>query len=267
MSNSPIELPEKIELPDCISNAVSNLTEKPTQTIGKVINDILYLATSKISFHADKIRIKYAADIEKFKKSIECKVNQIPENDLAQPDIQLIGTAIDDSKYCLEHEELREMFANLIAASLNETKNDKATPFCSMIIKRLTPFDALILSTFSGRHTRPICQYDAKDADSLITIQTNVYLEGISKANKSDIEKRAIAISELEALGLVKTNYAEQLLTESLYEPFTRVEAYNEYVAIIENKGGDRKMRVTRGYVALTPTGMQFMDVCMPSQA
>ena len=263
---SLINIPEKVELPECANNIITNITEKPTQTIGTIINDILFMASHKLSFHADKIRLQQQLALEQFKKEIEIKIDQIPEANLSEPNIQLIGTAIDDSQYCLEHEELREMFANLIAASLNTTKSSKATPLLWFIIIRLNPFDTLILSTFSNCGTRPICQYNATNDTDSVTMQTNVYLEGISQANIYDIEKRAIAISVLEALGLVKINYLDHLTSKGLYEPFSLIKAYNDYAIRAKKIGVDRKIDVNKGYVELTPTGKQFMDICMPGQ-
>lgn len=264
---SLINIPEKVELPDCVNNTITNVTDKPSQTIGTIINDILYMASHKLAFQAEAIRIKQQHALEQYKKSLEEKIEQIPEANLAQPNIQLIGTAVDDCQYCLEHKELREMFANLIAASLDTTKSERATPFLSMIIKRLTPYDTLILSLFSESAVQPICKYTAKNASGSVTLQTNVFLEGAAQANIYDVEKRALAISELEALGIVKTNYTDYLVTDSLYEPFSKVEAYREYAQKAETLGNDRKIDIVHGYVALTPTGQQLMEICMPKQA
>lgn len=55
-------------LPESVDNAIKNVTDLPTQGIGQTLSDCWFLAFGGISQLAEKRRIKYTKDLEKFKK-------------------------------------------------------------------------------------------------------------------------------------------------------------------------------------------------------
>lgn len=264
-----INIPEKIELPECVDNAVKNLTDEPTKQLGTTISDLLNLSFGWISYLSEKQKIKMSYGLNEFKKSLEAKANAIPIEHRIDPDIQTAGQALENAKYCLDKEELMEMFANLIASSFDATKCEKTLPMFSMIIKQLTPYDAKVLSEFASNnntHVFPICKYGARNQQGIVYLQTNIFIEGLANANKEEIDKRSAAISCLETLGLVKTNYWDALVTPGLYEKFEKIEAYADYAIQAIYLGGCRHIEITRGNVALTPIGKQFVEICLPKQ-
>src|SRR5574344_422848 len=106
-----------IKLPDSIDNAVKNLTDKPTATIGDVISDCLFLVFGGIGQMAALKRAKYSFELEHFKTELEEKLNAIPEEKRIEPNMHTICTALDSMRFCVEEKELRDMFATLIANS------------------------------------------------------------------------------------------------------------------------------------------------------
>lgn len=113
-NSSLINLPD---LPDSIDNAVKNLTDKPTQGVGQTLADVWYLVFGGITQAADKRRMKYAHDLELYKQELSQKIASIPEENLIEPSIQTTAQALENSKYCIESEELRKLFVNLISKS------------------------------------------------------------------------------------------------------------------------------------------------------
>ena len=62
----------------------------------------------------------------------------LPEN-IREPQLNILGPAIEASKYYIEDDELRSMFSKLIAASMDTSKLDIAHPSFVEIIKQMTP--------------------------------------------------------------------------------------------------------------------------------
>ena len=58
----------KIEVPECIDNAVDNLLDKPTNTIGQTISDCMFLVFGGLSQKAALKRLKYEDELKKFSK-------------------------------------------------------------------------------------------------------------------------------------------------------------------------------------------------------
>lgn len=136
-------------VPDSVDNAVKNITDKPTQNMGTTFADIWYLVFGGISQAADKRRLKYSYALQEFEMELEEKISKIPADKLIEPDMQIVAPALEASKYCIEKEELRHMFAKLIQNSLDSDFADKVHPSFAHIISSLSPVDAKILLSIS----------------------------------------------------------------------------------------------------------------------
>lgn len=70
--------------------------------------------------------MRYAFELEKYNKELQEKVDDIPIEKRVEPNIQIVVPALEASKYCVEKQELREVFANIIALSMNKNPNSPA---------------------------------------------------------------------------------------------------------------------------------------------
>ena len=75
-------------------------------------------------------------------EAIREKVKTIPEEKLVEPEPYVAIPAIQQISYCQNSEELRELYANLIAASMNSDTKWKVHPSFVDIIKQLNPDEA-----------------------------------------------------------------------------------------------------------------------------
>ncbi len=78
-------------------------------------------------------------------ESIKEKVKQIPEDKLVEPEPYVAIPAIQQISYCQNSEELRDLYANLLASSMNADKKWQVHPSFVDIIKQLTPDEAKFL--------------------------------------------------------------------------------------------------------------------------
>ena len=185
--NSPlIDLPE---LPDSIDNAVKNLTDKPTQGIGQTLSDVWYLVFGGISQAADKRRMKYAHNLELYKQELSQVISSIPEENLIEPNIQITAQALENSKYCIESEELRKLFVNLISKSMDSHYVSNVHPSFAEIIKQMSPIDARILKTLHPKYNFPVVDYVLEnhldvgfaydgDADRCLAVDSEILIYG-----------------------------------------------------------------------------------------
>ena len=134
------------EMPDCVDNAVRNLTDKPTKAIGDTLFDIWFIVFGGISHYADKKKLHYEFELEKMKEELYKEVDSIPIEKRIEPDIQIIAPALDASKYCVEKEELRRMYIKLIASSLNCEKSLLVHPIFTDMIKKMSSTDAKLFN-------------------------------------------------------------------------------------------------------------------------
>ena len=138
-----------LELPKSLDNALTNITDSTTKQIGSTFGDIWFLVFGSIGHLAEKRKMKYALALKEYEDELRKKINSIPVENRIEADTQIVAPALEASKYCIEKEELREMFANLIASSMNSEKEAIVHPIFTDIIKRLSYVDAQLLKTVS----------------------------------------------------------------------------------------------------------------------
>ena len=218
-------------VPDSVDNAVKNITDKPTQNIGTTIADIWYLIFGGISQIAEKQKIKYSYDLQEFKNELEEKISKIPEDKKVEPDIQVTAQALEDVKYCIEKQELRDLFSNLISSSMNETLSKDILPIFPNVIKQLSVIDAKILKTFYEHTLRYGHSY------------RTVKLENI---NCPEI---VLSLSSLESLGLIYSDVKSNL------SYYFNLDLMNYDIKLVTNN--------KKFHVKFTNLGTAFCKVCI----
>lgn len=89
------------------------------------------------------------------KKILEEKLKDIPPELIEAPEPHIAVPALQYISYCMDNEELREMYANLLANSMNKVVRNGVHPGFVEIIKQLSPDEAKILRYFSAHESVP----------------------------------------------------------------------------------------------------------------
>ena len=109
----------------------------------QTLNDIWYCAYGhKWDEKVQELRLRQTIKLEKLKKDLEQKIQVIPNENLQEPKLSVVGPALESAKFYMDENEIREMFANLIAASMNKSQADNIHPSFVEMIKMLSPLDA-----------------------------------------------------------------------------------------------------------------------------
>lgn len=249
-------------IPDSVDNAVENLTDELTKTAGHTFSDIWYLVFGGISHAADKKRMKYAHDIECYRQELSSRIRKIPANKLIEPNIQVTAQALENSKYCIESGELRKMFSNLIANSMNSDHADTAHPSYAEIIKQMSPTDARVLKTIPLNSLIPIVDYvvDDKSKGTHTIRLSNVYLSGLKGLN---IFKECASISSLTRLGLLSVDTSTCIYPTTVYGPYSETPFFKKLFDDVRREDPPKKAVIAKYYGKLTPLGQNFVRVCV----
>lgn len=81
-------------------------------------------------------------------ESVKEKIKAIPEEKLVEPEPYVAIPAMQQLSYCVNNEELRDLYANLLVSSMNADKKWQVHPAFVDIIKQLTPDEAKLLKHF-----------------------------------------------------------------------------------------------------------------------
>lgn len=254
----------KLELPDSITHIVKNTTDQLTTNAGKTFGDIWFLIFGGISHAADKRRAKYALDLSVYEQELSVSIAKIPADKRIEPSLQITAQALENSKYCIEEKELRDMFTALISNSMNSDFSQDIHPSFAEIIKQMSVLDAQILKIVknSPLYSIPICDYRAlatgeKDYETTyVLILENVFLE----LPDVSLEACSASISSLERLGLIHIPTNTHVNSEEYYKLFTNHPRF----LLIQEQYPDYKPSIEKKVAKLTPLGQLFAKICIP---
>ena len=257
MSEKPSSLINLPEIPPSVDNAVHNLTDKPTLSIATTFSDLWYLVFGGISHQAKKKEIKYAHDLDVFQQQLESSINQIPSDKKVEPSIQTTAQALENSKYCIDQETLREMFVALISNSMNSDYQNNIHPSFAEILKQMSILDAKIIRLFKDKNVFPVCQYCLHFSDNALhntPIPEHIFLD----FPDADIMRCSQSLSSLLRLGLISISYLSTVTEPNAYDKFSQHPFYEDI-----KQNFPFKVSISKGAVILTPLGRSFVEVCI----
>lgn len=171
-----------------ITSLAANGITGPAETI----NDLWKASFGyPIHYFSEKRRIKYEINLKKFEKELTEKILEIPKENIQEPKESIIGPALEASKYYFDEKEIRDMFANLIASSMDSAYNGLSQHSFVEIIKQLSPYDAVLFNAL-------------KDITPLEILKNDF---SFSSPDFPDYELNTISLNNLKRLGLVDILY------------------------------------------------------------
>ncbi len=129
------DIAKSIKVPADITKAA---LEPPAAQIGGGLGDLFYLVFSPLA----KARIKKDHEIKLLRDEIELEISKVSIENLTEPPLNIVGPALEASKYYIEDPDIRSLFSKLIASSVNSMQSEKIHSSFVEIIKQLSPLDA-----------------------------------------------------------------------------------------------------------------------------
>jgi hypothetical protein len=130
------DLVKSIKVPADITKAALG---PPAKEIGDGLGSLFYIAFAPIQ----RARMKKELEITRFKEDIEKELSKVAPENLSKPPLNIVGPALEASKYYIDDENIRSMFAKLIASSMDKVSQDSAHTSFVEIIKQFSPLDAM----------------------------------------------------------------------------------------------------------------------------
>lgn len=239
-----------------LTQPINELTTPVAKSAGETLQDVWDLVFGGFGTFVDKKRAKREKDLNDFKSTLLNEVNEIPEENIKEPQLSVIGPALEASKYYYEEPELRNMFAKLVAGSMDDRKN--IHPCFIEIIKQLSPHDAKILTLFSKKSQLPICHIRknlSSEKQSFSTVDSNVYLSN----DFPYLKQNQLSLTSLDRAALIKISFTEWLTDDSRYDLIKELSGIN----LLNSQVGWEQFIISRGIARITPLGKDFISVCL----
>lgn len=123
-------------LPEDVKN---DLVRGPAQEIGSGISNLVYVVFSPLLM--SRVRIEHK--VKKMKEELTKSINSIPSEKLVEPSLNIVGPALEGSKYYIENDSIRGYLLGLLLLQPISTREMR---FIRLMLKLLSNFPPLTLN-------------------------------------------------------------------------------------------------------------------------
>lgn len=254
-----------IEIPDIIKSASDaaqdNLPATMQQTDG-VLSTVVGFFNNVMLYPVQKANWTFKYKLENFKADLENKINNIPAENLQKPPLMISGPTLDALRYAYDEKELREMYENLLASSMDNRNNEFIQPSFVDAIRQMSPLDALILKRLADLSRVMAAQvtFDIKNTNAVYT-NAMPYLfvpELIHDDNPFAISTSVLNLSRLGFIVIMDGEIKERDYDSILQHPYVK-----ERTILFNKFGREIKINKINKAIFLNDYGKAFVNVCL----
>ena len=194
-------------------------------------------------------------------ESVREKIQALPEEKLVEPEPYVAIPAMQQLSYCVNNEELRELYANLLVSSMNIDKKWQVHPAFVDIIKQLTPDEAKFIKSLKpDMYTiHPLIDVRIEMANKGgVTIISNFTTTGIDELEHPEYIGRYI--DNLIRLSIIVIPPKSRMMHMPKYDPLKTHPILAE--SIPKNISDDLIINYEYKCFNLTSFGLNFIDTC-----
>lgn len=196
----------------------------------------------------------------------DCKKKQkkIPEENLIQPKVNILGPVMEGLKYNLDEEHIKEMFTNILLSDMDSRKQSRVKPAYIEIVKQLSKEDAEFLKGLK-------LLYLEKDILPIITLKaivnnTNSFFYVSNKIiclNNHPLRPiDPVVLDNLLRLKILDipfdSHVSDTVVYENAFNQLITQTAFEEY-----NDKNNRHLGFKKEILKCTDFGKNFIDICL----
>ncbi|MCP3019084.1 DUF4393 domain-containing protein [Cupriavidus basilensis] len=191
------------------------------------------------------------------------KLENVPPEEIQQPKPHIAVPAIEALRYTGAEESLSDLYANLLATSMDKATAYRAHPGFVDMIKNMCPDEARVMRLMAGRDVYPVVDiWSMSNTDSsFIVISRYITLIGHWAGCEHPL-LTSTYLDNLERLGLLWVDMASHL---SHPEAYSEIENHPDIKAVMASITGTegRRPQITKGRITTTDLGKQFIRACV----
>lgn len=233
---------------------------KPTGELLGLLPRIIKAALAPI----EKWVLQKEYNIEETIKLLEKKLENISPDLIESPESHIAVPALKYISYCIDNDELRDMYANLLASAMNSVVKNGVHPAFVEIIKQLCPDEAKFLKYLYVHPVIPTVtmRYVSEKQGGIdICKDFSNIPEKIRCENPYAVSSY---IDNLVRLGLLQRSTLSYLVDKSVYQPLKEHKYFSKLKDLdIISRYNMKSYKFDEGYVTLTNFGRGFCQVCL----
>jgi hypothetical protein len=191
------------------------------------------------------------------------KLRNVPVGKITTPNILVAGPVVESLRFAAGEETLGELYANLLATSIDSDTAKNAHPGFVEIIKNMSPDEARILYFFASDREEALLDVRSHigNGDSFNSEIRNFSLIGADSGCKFP-ELTPNYLDNLCRLGILEIPEGLVLAENEVYEKLESDERLEEIRSSIK-KRENLTIQFVRKYIRLTDLGKQFCNACV----
>lgn len=246
----------------------------PNETVNKIYDDAIHPTASEAGKLVGRIpRLINAAlapldcwilerecHIEKTKQLLEENLKNADPEKIVPPEPYVAVPAIQALSYSMNSDELRSLYANLLAKSIYTDTKDSVHPAFSEIIKNLSPLDCRVFEFIMQSNYHQIGFYEFRVGTVGSTLY-HVAFPYVTAITIADVNKIASSIDNLSRNMLINPidfHYND----DSYYAEIRNTDSYKRISAFYSTHPNNQELRPYKKSIKSTSFGKSFYDVC-----
>lgn len=188
---------------------------------------------------------------------VSSHMEETSEEDIITPDPLVAVPLIEQVRISGMHEHLKDLYAKLLAKSMNKNEADAILPSYVSIIKELSSLDVKILDKLKENRLMLVdLIYVLKDGSTATAVKN------LSTLEVGSIDNIRIAIDNIIRLNLAEIPFDKFIWPESNYDVFYLMPLYKEAESRVKQDVKFEKCKLLKKQLILTDFGKSFIETC-----
>lgn len=221
--------------------------------------------------------------IQKFLTELQELFSRIPNDKIDNPPPDIVGPAVESvAKYYYSRDDIRKMFAQLVASSMNKDTSSKVHPAFGEIIKQLSTNDIRILNSNYlfcresngvddglSKYERPICDvaYRRKSTQEIVCIAAKDYIFLQHYFPQMNEREFNLSLENLSRLNLITIDISNDAMSDAMiyqeYEDTHFIQTQETYRSDTAFSSNEYELSLIRKTLQLTDFGFSFVEMCI----
>ncbi|MEQ4666426.1 DUF4393 domain-containing protein [Providencia huaxiensis] len=250
-----IDLVKSVPLNDEAKNKAGDEIGKTLVTLTKAIN-VALTPVSLTIFGYEKIK-------DFVNITLKEKLKQVPKENIVPPKGNIVGPALDNLKYLEDTPDellLKNMYANLIANSINKDTKDIIHPAFVDIIKQLDSNDVSLLEALKAQELIGFITLKEKGINFESGTVTHIKYLLNNKLNATvgyNIKNINSCLENLERLKIIIINHGDYFIDDTTYNEIRTEGTYKKFKLNLGENLVEEKSSID-----ITTFGKRFLEVC-----
>ena len=245
-------------------SAATALVTKGADAPAKTLNLLWEATIGRLNPYLENMIEEHNQNVKKYSDAIKQEITDIPPEQINQsPDISVLGPALEASKFYVENEEIRNMFAKLIGSEFDLRKAGKIHHSFVDIIRQMSSNDARLFPKLP--RTGPLAEIKVftKGGDTYLRVGPQ-YILLIPPDITDNFENNAVSLNNLSRLGLIEISTQFPLTNKAHYAAYETLSYYQQANQILsQDPNTFSKVEISKGAFTFTAYGDLFKTVCL----